>query len=268
RKLGLRLLSHRHNLDLERRILSKLRGRVFFEASYAMQAMVDDIETQSLCRFKDFQGGNTHADIDAEVDLTVTVGNSGNWPSYASPNLLMPVEMMKCMAEFEKLYRAHTNMALDWELSLGKCIVVVNDSVELELTTKQACLLALFNSSDALSFSDICSKLNLPADDVVPLLKSFSCGNYKILIKLPATDEVCLTDNFIFNTKFTSDRSGSIKIPLPLVNAKKKMINEDVIDDYIIRAAIMRIMKWHKVLPCDQLVSECAVELRAMLLCK
>uniref|UniRef100_A0A3Q7EFR3 Uncharacterized protein n=1 Tax=Solanum lycopersicum TaxID=4081 RepID=A0A3Q7EFR3_SOLLC len=49
---------------------------------------------------------------------------------------------------------------------------------------------------------------------------------YKILNKKPITKTISLTDVFEFNSKFT-DKIRMIKIPLPPVDEKKKVI-EDV----------------------------------------
>nr|ACJ85612.1 unknown [Medicago truncatula]AFK40323.1 unknown [Medicago truncatula] len=73
-----------------------------------------------------------------------------------------------------------------------------------------------------------------------------------------------LYDSFEFNSKFT-DKMRRIKIPLPPVDERKKVI-EDVDKDrrYAIDAAIVRIMKSRKVLGHQQLVLECVEQLGRM----
>lgn len=141
------------------------------------------------------------------------------------------------------------------------------------------------------------TQLNLSDDDVVRLLHSLSCAKYKILIKEPSTKTISPTDVFEFNSKFTDKMrrikvliSPSIfpaylyrrirkfiyidsavksirrvKIPLPPVDEKKKVI-EDVDKDrrYAIDASIVRIMKSRKVLGYQQLVMECVEQLGRM----
>ncbi|WMV10145.1 hypothetical protein MTR67_003530 [Solanum verrucosum] len=77
-------------------------------------------------------------------------------------------------------------------------------------------------------------------DDVVRLLHSLSCAKYKILNKEPHTKKISLTDVFEFNSKFI-DKMRRIKIPLPPVDEKKKVI-EDVDKDmqYAIDASSSR----------------------------
>jgi len=137
-------------------------------------------------------------------------------------------------------------------------------TIELIVSTYQAATLLLFNSSDRLSYSEIMTQLNLTHDDLVRLLHSLSCAKYKILIKEPNTKTISQNDYFEFNSKFT-DRMRRIKIPLPPVDERKKIV-EDVDKDrrYAIDAAIVRIMKSRKVLGHQQLVSECVEQLSRM----
>ncbi|KAL9659169.1 hypothetical protein QQ045_018645 [Rhodiola kirilowii] len=89
-----------------------------------------------------------------------------------------------------------------------------------------AAALLLFNASDRLSYSEIVTQLNLSDDDVIRVLHLLSCTKYKILKKEPTTKTISPTDYFEFNSKFT-DKMRRIKIPLPPVDEKKKVI-EDV----------------------------------------
>lgn len=142
------------------------------------------------------------------------------------------------------------------------------------------------------------TQLNLSDDDVVRLLHSLSCAKYKILLKEPSTKTISPTDVFEFNSKFTDKMRRikvlisppsvfpaypyrrvrkfiyidsavqsilTVKIPLPPVDEKKKVI-EDVDKDrrYAIDAAIVRIMKSRKVLGYQQLVMECVEQLSRM----
>ncbi|KAH0739491.1 hypothetical protein KY290_038196 [Solanum tuberosum] len=99
-------------------------------------------------------------------------------------------------------------------------------TIELILGTYQAAVLLLFNSSDRLSYSEIKSQLNLADDDLIRLLQSLSCAKYKILIKEPSNTAVSSSDHFEFNSKFT-DRMRRIRVPLPPVDERKKVV-EDV----------------------------------------
>ncbi|KAG2697369.1 hypothetical protein I3843_07G101200 [Carya illinoinensis] len=137
-------------------------------------------------------------------------------------------------------------------------------SCDLSLPQEMAAALLLFNNADRLSYSEMMTQLNLTHDDLVRLLHSLSCAKYKILNKEPNTKTILQTDNFEFNSKFT-DRMRRIKVPLPPVDERKRVI-EDVDKDrrYAIDAALVRIMKSRKVLGHQQLVMECVEQLGRM----
>ena len=172
------------------------------------------------------------------------------------------------MEVFKEFYETKTkHRKLTWIYSLGTCHIIGKfepKAIELVVSTYQAAALLLFNSVDKLSYSEIMMQLNLTHEDVVRLLHSLSCAKYKILSKEPNTRTISPNDSFEFNYKFT-DKMRRIKIPLPPVDERKKVI-EDVDKDrrYAIDAAIVRIMKSRKVLGHQQLVLECVEQLGRM----
>ncbi|KAL5719795.1 Cullin-1 [Ranunculus cassubicifolius] len=162
------------------------------------------------------------------IDLTVTVLTTGFWPSYKSFDLNLPEEMVKCVEVFKEFYQTKTkHRKLTWIYSLGTCNII--GKFEAKTMELVASVLLLFNASDRLSYSEIKTQLNLTDDDIVRLLHSLSCAKYKILTKTTTTKTISLTDSFEFNSKFT-DKMRRIKIPLPPVDEKKKVI-EDVDKD-------------------------------------
>ncbi|RZC51942.1 hypothetical protein C5167_020362 [Papaver somniferum] len=269
KKLARRLLfGTSANDDHERSILSKLKQQCGGQFTSKMEGMVTDLQLakDNQSEFEEFQKSNAHAH--PGIDLTVTVLTTGFWPSYKSLDLNLPSEMVKCVEVFKEFYQTKTkHRKLTWQYSLGTCNVVgkfQKKPIELVVTTYQASLLLLFNLSDKLTYSEILSQLNLSDDDVVRLLHSLSCAKYKILAKEPNTKTISQKDSFMFNAEFT-DKMRRIKVPLPPVDEKKKVI-EDVDKDrrYAIDASIVRIMKSRKVMPYHQLLSECVDQLNRM----
>ncbi|KAG1338628.1 cullin-1 [Cocos nucifera] len=269
KKLARRLLFDKSaNDDHERSILTKLKQQCGGQFTSKMEGMVTDLtlarEHQS--NFEEYLNSNPQAN--PGIDLTVTVLTTGFWPSYKSFDLNLPAEMVKCVEVFKEFYQTKTkHRKLTWIYSLGTCNISGKfepKTMELIVTTYQASALLLFNASDRLSYSEIMSQLNLTDDDVIRLLHSLSCAKYKILNKEPNTKTISPTDYFEFNSKFT-DKMRRIKIPLPPVDEKKKVI-EDVDKDrrYAIDASIVRIMKSRKVLGHQQLVMECVEQLNRM----
>ncbi|KAK4586758.1 hypothetical protein RGQ29_023787 [Quercus rubra] len=269
KKLARRLLFDKSaNDDHERSILTKLKQQCGGQFTSKMEGMVTDLTLarENQTSFEEYLSNNSHAN--PGIDLTVTVLTTGFWPSYKSFDLNLPPELVKCVEVFREFYQTKTkHRKLTWIYSLGTCNISGKfepKTMELIVTTYQASALLLFNSSDRLSYSDIMTELNLTDDDVVRLLHSLSCAKYKILNKEPNTKTISPSDYFEFNSKFT-DKMRRIKIPLPPVDEKKKVI-EDVDKDrrYAIDASIVRIMKSRKVLGHQQLVMECVEQLGRM----
>lgn len=269
KKLSRRLLFDKSaNDDHERLILSKLKQQCGGQFTSKMEGMVTDLALakENHSQFNDYLSNNAFAN--PGIDLTVTVLTTGFWPSYKSSDLSLPEEMVKCVEVFKEFYQTKTkHRKLTWIYSLGTCNVngkFDQKTIELILGTYQAAALLLFNASDRLSYSDIKTQLNLADEDVVRLLQSLSCAKYKILTKEPSSKTVSETDQFQFNSKFT-DRMRRIRIPLPPVDERKKVV-EDVDKDrrYAIDASIVRIMKSRKVLGHQQLVMECVEQLSRM----
>ncbi|TYH58428.1 hypothetical protein ES332_D08G152700v1 [Gossypium tomentosum] len=269
KKLARRLLFDRGtNDDHERSILSKLKQQFGAPLTSKMEGMVTDVvlakEHQSS--FQEYLRNNP--DVHPGLDFTVTVLTTGFWPSYKWFDLSLPSEMVKCVKVFKGFYETKTkHRKLTWIFSLGTSHIngkFEPKPIELIVSTHQAAVLLLFNASERLSYSEIVAQLNLAHDDLIRLLHSLSCAKYKILNKEPSSKSISQSDSFKFNPNFT-DKMRRIKVPLPPVDERKKVI-EDVDKDrpYAIDAAIVRIMKSRKVITHQQLISETIEQLSRM----
>ncbi|KAJ1407625.1 Winged helix-like DNA-binding domain superfamily [Sesbania bispinosa] len=220
----------------------KLARRLLFDKSAN-----DDHERSILTKLKQQCGGQFTSKMEGMVtDLTLAKENQTSFEEYLSNN-------------------PNADPGIDLTVTvLTTGFWPSYKSFDLNLPAEMASALLLFNSSDRLSYSEIMTQLNLSDDDVIRLLHSLSCAKYKILNKEPNTKTISSTDYFEFNSKFT-DKMRRIKIPLPPVDEKKKVI-EDVDKDrrYAIDASIVRIMKSRKVLNYQQLVMECVEQLGRM----
>ncbi|WZZ19890.1 hypothetical protein YC2023_121277 [Brassica napus] len=267
KKLARRLLFDRKvNDEHERSMLTKLKGQHGGQFTSKMEGMLTDMALAKENQ-KGFEGSLTEKP--GGIDLAVTVLNTGFWPSYkTSTDLNLPREMVECVDAFNSYYGSKTTKRkLSWIYSLGTCHVIGrfdHKPIELVLFTYQAVVLCLFNNTERLTYKEIIEQLNLSHEDLVRVLHSLSCSKYKILNKEPASKSISTTDVFELNTMFT-DKMRRIKVPLPPVDDRKKVV-EDVDKDrsYAIDACIVRIMKSRKVLLHQQLVSECVEQLRRM----
>lgn len=254
--------------DHERSILTRLKQQCGAQFTSKMEGMVTDLQLarEKQQQFDDWIQRNNKQ---LSIELNVTVLTTGFWPTYKSTDLALPKEMVEGVEAFKEFYEAETkHRKLSWIYSLGTCHLRGNfdpKPIELILTTLQAATLLLFNDNEELGFRQVQEQLNLPDEDVSRLLHSLACAKYKILVKEPTTTKnVTKEDKFRFNKSFT-DRMRRIKVPLPPVDEKKKVI-EDVDKDrrYAIDAAIVRTMKSRKVLQHQQLVMEVMQQLSKM----
>ncbi|KAI4311176.1 hypothetical protein MLD38_036091 [Melastoma candidum] len=230
------LFAEFYRKKLARRLLfDKQKQQCGGQFTSKMEGMVTDLTLakENQASFEEYLSNTANAN--PGIDLTVTVLTTGFWPSYKSFDLNLPAEMVKCVEVFRDFYQTKTkHRKLTWIYSLGTCNIIGKfepKTMELIVTTYQAAALLLFNSYDRLK---------------------------------PNTKTISSTYYFEFNSKFT-DKMRRIKIPLPLVDEKKKVI-EDVDKDrrYAMDASIVRIMKSRKVLGHQQLVMECVEQLGRM----
>ncbi|KAL3626116.1 Cullin-1 [Castilleja foliolosa] len=269
KKLARRLLADKSgNDEHERSILTKLKQQCGGQFTSKMEGMVTDLtlakENQS--GFAEYLRYNPNANL--RTDFTMTVLTTGFWPTYKSYDLNLPAELVKCVEVFKEFYQTKTkHRKLTYLHSMGTCNVIgrfQQKAIEITLSTSQAAALMLFNNSERLSYHEIRSQLNLGDDDVIRTLHPLSCAKYKILNKEPNTRTISPSDVFEFNSNFT-DRMRRIRISMPPLDERKKVV-EDVDKDrrYSIDASLVRIMKSRKVLPYQQLVSECVEMLSRM----
>ncbi|GKV31528.1 hypothetical protein SLEP1_g40208 [Rubroshorea leprosula] len=261
------------DVEFEACILTQLRWHLQ-PFSKKMGQMLRDLTLakQNQMAFKDYL--STIPYTNPRIDLAVTVLTNRCWPRYKSFHLNLPTEMVKCVKAFTEFYQTKKNCRkLTWINSLGTCKLIGNfesKSMELVVTTSQACALLLFNESDRITYSDIKASLKLPDKDLVRVLQPLSCAKRKILKKEPNTQTISPSDYFEFNSEFTYRRKR-IKISIPPLVEKKVAVDDEtrvqnrIHRSNVIGATIMRVMKRHKVLGFRQLSKECLGQLRSKL---
>lgn len=267
KKLSRRLLWDKSASDEnERGVLTRLKQMCGAQFTSKMEGMLTDLQ---LAREKQIEFDEwKNSEQPLGYDMTVTVLTTGFWPSYKQTDLALPQEMVDGVSLFKKFYgRNIQHRKLGWIYSLGMCHIKGNFDVrpvELILSTFQAAVLMLFNEDAQMEFSEIKERLNLPAEDLTRLLHSLACAKYKILNKIPASRVVASGDRFALNTKFT-DKMRRIRIPVPPVDEKKKVLEEvDQDRRFSIDAAIVRVMKSRKTLQHQQLTIEVVNQVSGM----
>eukprot|EP00198_Chlamydomonas_reinhardtii_P003599 XP_001692935.1 cullin [Chlamydomonas reinhardtii] len=267
KKLSRRLLQDKSaSDDHERSLLSRLKQQCGAQFTSKMEGMVTDLQLakEKQQHFDDWLKKGSKLPI----DLSVTVLTTGFWPTYKSIDVALPREMVEGVEVYRSYYDSDSkHRKLTWIYTLGTAVLRGNfDSkpIEMQMNTLQAALCMLLNDVDELSYGEIQERLRLPDDDLQRLLHSLVCAKYKIIKKDPDGKSIGKSDKFAFNNRFT-DKMRRIKIPLPPLDEKKKVM-EDVDKDrrYAIDAAIVRIMKSRKVLQHQTLVMEVIQQLQRM----
>ncbi|KAG2490035.1 hypothetical protein HYH03_011500 [Edaphochlamys debaryana] len=268
KKLSRRLLQDKSaSDDHERSLLSRLKQQCGAQFTSKMEGMVTDLQLAKE-KQQHFDDWLKDKGKKLSIDLSVTVLTTGFWPTYKSIEVALPREMVEGVEVYRSYYDSDSkHRKLTWIYTLGTAVLRGNfDSkpIEMQMNTLQAALCMLLNDVDELSYNEVQERLRLPDDDLQRLLHSLVCAKYKIIKKEPDGKTISKSDKFSFNNRFT-DKMRRIKIPLPPLDEKKKVM-EDVDKDrrYAIDAAIVRIMKSRKVLQHQTLVMEVIQQLQRM----
>jgi Cullin family/Cullin protein neddylation domain len=214
------------------------------------------------------------------VDFSVRVLTTVHWPTYTEDKMVLPPQIEMCTNHFRNFYNSRTSQRLlRWVYSLGKATLETRmfvgkkpySKIELHVSTHQMCILLMFNDTDSLTYEDVWEAIrskapreskDVPSGEelVKTSMLSLTTKRYPLLIKEPRGREVRSTDAFTLNSKFISSRKR-LSIPMPtakISEEEKEAAHETVVEDrrHAIEAAIVRVMKQHKVLMHQSLVME------------
>ncbi|KAJ2598634.1 hypothetical protein GGF39_002570 [Coemansia sp. RSA 1721] len=177
----------------------------------------------------------------------------------------------------------HSGRRLTWQYAMGNADLKVrfgSRTHELNVSTYQMLILLLFvdedeaeeeqgnGSSNGLTTAQIQEKTHIPKESLARHLQSLACGKYKVLTKHPMSRDINPDDVFRFNNGF---KSPQYRIRLPVASArnsveteKEKEASQAAIGrerQYLIEAAVVRIMKTRRQMSHEQLVGEAVEQL-------
>ncbi|KAJ2162376.1 hypothetical protein GGF46_000740 [Coemansia sp. RSA 552] len=272
------LLGRSQSDDAEQSLVSKLKVECGSQFTLKLEGMFRDMQL-SADMAQEFR--ESSASNDLPFDLNVSVLTPTFWPPLAPPmseeakkemhNAKPPSSMLTEATEaFSQFYLDNrSGRRLAWQYNMGSADIRVRcggRAYEINVSTYQMFILALFMDDDedaTLTTDEIQEKTRIPAEILTRQLQSLACAKYRILAKSPVSRDVGPADRFTFNHSF---KAPQYRIRIPMVAAKSNvetekekaasMVTIGSERQYLIEAAIVRIMKARKQMAHDQLVNE------------
>ncbi|KAJ1840629.1 hypothetical protein LPJ73_006365, partial [Coemansia sp. RSA 2703] len=198
--------------------------------------------------------------------------NSKNGIKTASSGIVIPstAGISTAIEKFTSHYlKFHSGRRLTWQYAMGNADLKVHfrsRTHELNVSTFQMIILMLFVDGEqdvSLTAEQIHAQTRIPSESLSRHLQSLACGKYKVLIKSPMSREISSSDVFRFNNGF---KSPQYRIRIPVVSARNSVETEQEKEasqaaigqerQYVIEAAVVRIMKTRRQMTHEQLVNE------------
>lgn len=256
-QLAKRLLNQRStSADAEKIMIAKLKMQCGTQFTTKLEGMLNDLAVGSDQK-SEFE--KKMSEQNSKIDFGVQVLTTGFWPSYQTPDIAIPTEMQNCLNVFQDWHNhKHQQRKLNWIFSLGNATVKAvygKKTYDLQVTTLQAIALNALDNDKVMSFTELKDLLNLDEAILKPLMHSLSCGKYKVVSKVPASNKINTTDKFMANSSFSCQMR---KIRIPMASLETSHSTQRIEEDRssVIEAAIVRTMKTRKTLKHQELVAE------------
>ncbi|KAF4696696.1 Cullin-3 [Perkinsus olseni] len=289
--------------EAEKLVVGKLRAECGQQYTSKLEGMLKDVSlSQDTSRSYSQSTSTSRMDGPSlsHCELDVKVCTSGFWPTHSPPKCEVPIEMKCLIDRFEAFYLSkHSGRRLTWMFNYGTADVrsrVGRNPHVLTVSTYQAMMLLLFNSSDALSYERIRSSLNCGRGDDASVDEKSEQGDdaeikrhlmslyvnprVRVLLRESPREskEPAAGDIFRVNTQFES-RVRNLKVPLIALTSSSNnrdgpagssssgnggsAIPQAVEEDrkHIVEAVLVRIMKSRKQMDHNSLVVEATKQL-------
>eukprot|EP00834_Sanchytrium_tribonematis_P005697 NODE_363_length_8763_cov_0.834718.p1 type:complete len:673 gc:universal NODE_363_length_8763_cov_0.834718:6030-8048(+) len=242
--LSKRLLSLRSpNFELEMLVVTNFKTICGSSYVFKMESMIQDIIVSNEMLLS-----NQCKDASPRV-LTLA-----SWP-YDSKDQ-MPARLRSQLSDFECFYsEKYPNRKLHWDITLGVSILkaTFDKEYEFQLSSLQMAILMLFNEKPMWNFSELSREVCVPSEELGLHILPLCMSKTQILIKNPLK-KLCLDDDtYEINVNF-SHPAFRIKIQVLPSQSQQKVAEED--RTFQVEAVIIRLMKTHKLLEHNSLISQ------------
>lgn len=252
------LLDKSKSNDLEKSVISKLKAECGANFISRLQNMQKDID------FSKSYMENFKKEYAPNMDFHVWTLTGASWPNSTEIKPLLPIEMQQLQEQYTHFYTASMQKRLlSWASQMSYCEVqcsLINGNKSLTVSFHQALVLLLFNTRDVLTIEEISALTGLPLfiakQEVLQI-----CMKSRILLKQVKSKEFRPNETITYNPNFTHKfykiTINSLQIKenkLETQQTIEKVMNER---QYVVDAAIVRIMKTRRVLTHSALISEC-----------
>ncbi|KAJ2708026.1 hypothetical protein H4R19_004844 [Coemansia spiralis] len=274
--------------DAEQSLVSKLKVECGSQFTLKLEGMFKDTQL-SADLARTLRDAGAPAELDG-LDMCVSVLTPTFWPALAPPMSdevaqemravrPPPGPLRRAVERFSDAYlQRHSGRRLEWQYNMGSADVKVQFGTrahELNVSTYQMFILALFADAEdvVLTAAAIQAQTHIPWELLTRQLQSLACAKYRILTKTPMSRDISPTDTFAFNSGFTAPQ---YRIRIPVVAARSSIEGErekaaslasiSKERQYLVEAAVVRIMKARKQMVHEQLVNEAVSQLSARFL--
>ncbi|WVN90037.1 uncharacterized protein L203_105270 [Cryptococcus depauperatus CBS 7841] len=260
------LLGRSASDDMEKNMIMKLKQELGDEFTTGDVMMRDLHLSETLMQA--YQTAQIRNSTSCGPPFIANVLTESAWPAYPllkdGWSFHLTPELQSSIDSFMAWYNAqHKNRVLSWRWQLATVVLTTrfpSGWYEVGVSLFQAVTLLQFNEVDRLTFTEIKGRTGIENKELIRTLQSLALGKKgtRVLAKKPPGKEVALTDVFLWNKGFTSER---IKFKINQIQhdmtaEESRKTNERVILDRvaILEAAIVRIMKARKTITLQLLI--------------
>ncbi|KAI8900753.1 cul4a protein [Globomyces pollinis-pini] len=257
------LLGKSASVDSEKSMLVKLKSECGADFTSKLEGMFKDMALSKEI-MASFQQSPKYTDQLGSAEFNVNILTSGYWPTYPIVDVILPETFCNYQRIFTDFYtKKYSGRRISWPVSLGHCNIQYHTQFgtkDLVVSLYQSLVLLLFNNCDTLTTKDISLQTGIETSELERTLQSISLAKVKILKKNPHTKNVTPTDQWTINLDFQHPNRRIVINTIQAQETKQEIdkTNESVFVDrqWVIDAAIVRIMKSKKKLPLKELICD------------